>query len=199
VQPSWTLSELVDAVAAVLASSYDGPPNGRVRDIPDARTIRYYTTLGLIDGPAAMKGRTALYGERHLLQLVAIKRLQARGLSLASVQEQLLGLPSAALRRLAAVPHSGVKPTNTAGAAQRFWAAVPEPAAATPAAAIEPATGKAPPFLGVPLGGGATLLLHDHRVITDGDLAAIHRAAQPLLDLLSALGLAGARTERHNS
>src|SRR5262249_5101766 len=48
--------------------------------------------------------RTALYGRRHLLQLVAIKRLQARGLSLAQVQEELLGLPTTALARLAKVP-----------------------------------------------------------------------------------------------
>ena len=69
--------------------------------MPDLRTIRYYTTLGLLDRPAAMRGRTALYGPRHLLQLVAIKRLQARGLSLAAVQERVVGLSDAALRRLA--------------------------------------------------------------------------------------------------
>ena len=48
-----------------------------------------------------MRGRTALYSRRHLLQLVAIKRLQARGLSLAQVQEQLLGASDAMLGRLA--------------------------------------------------------------------------------------------------
>ena len=46
--------------------------------VPDARTIRYYATLGLIDRPEAFRGRTALYGARHLSQLVAIKRLQAK-------------------------------------------------------------------------------------------------------------------------
>jgi hypothetical protein len=79
----WTLDELGARVALALAVGYDGQANGRVREVPDGRTIRYYTTLGLIDRPAAMRGRTALYGVRHLLQLTAIKRLQARGLSLA--------------------------------------------------------------------------------------------------------------------
>ena len=79
-------------MALALAVDYAGQASGRVRDVPDRRTIRYYTTLGLIDRPAAMRGRTALYGLRHLLQLAAIKRLQAHGLSLAEVQQRLVGL-----------------------------------------------------------------------------------------------------------
>jgi DNA-binding transcriptional MerR regulator len=100
----WTIHELGAQAALALSVDYPGPANGRVREIPDQRTIRYYTTLGLLDRPAEMRGRTALYGRRHLLQLVAIKRLQARGLSLSAIQQQLLGLGDAALRRLANLP-----------------------------------------------------------------------------------------------
>jgi hypothetical protein len=39
-----------------------------VRVRPDVRTIRYYGTLGLIDPPPEMTGRSARYGGRHLLQ-----------------------------------------------------------------------------------------------------------------------------------
>src|SRR3954470_16526491 len=99
--PPWTIDELGEVAMAALAKGYDGPPNGRVRDLPDRRTIRYYTTLGLLDRPAAMRGRTALYGRRHLRQLVAIKRLQARGLSLAEIQARLVGLTDSALAELA--------------------------------------------------------------------------------------------------
>src|SRR4051794_26899981 len=88
----WTIDELGSRVALALSVDYDGQASGRVREVPDRRTIRYYTTLGLIDRPAEWRGRTALYGRRHLLQLVAIKRLQARGLALAELQQQLLGL-----------------------------------------------------------------------------------------------------------
>src|SRR5256885_341273 len=88
----WTLNELTARVALALTEDYAGAPNGRVRDVPDPRTIRYYTTLGLLDRPGELRGRTALYGRRHLLQLVAIKRLQAQGLTLNQVQERLLGL-----------------------------------------------------------------------------------------------------------
>src|SRR5215469_8459847 len=101
--PLWTIDELTTAVSAALAEGYGGPPNGRVRDVPDRRTIRYYTTLGLIDRPAAMQGRTALYGRRHLLQLVAIKKLQAIGKTLTEVQQVLTGRTDAELARIAGV------------------------------------------------------------------------------------------------
>jgi DNA-binding transcriptional MerR regulator len=97
----WTIDDLGAEVARALTVDYDGAASGRVRDVPDLRTIRYYTTLGLIDRPAEMRGRTALYGRRHLLQLVAIKKLQARGLSLAQVQQRMAGATDAALEGLA--------------------------------------------------------------------------------------------------
>src|SRR5437763_13371750 len=102
-QALWTIDELGSRVALALSVDYDGQASGRVRTVPDRRTIRYYTTLGLIDRPAEWRGRTALYGRRHLLQLVSIKRLQAQGLSLAQLQEALLGLTDAALEKLARV------------------------------------------------------------------------------------------------
>ncbi|MBC7545278.1 MAG: hypothetical protein H7338_21345, partial [Candidatus Sericytochromatia bacterium] len=58
----WTLDELASRVAAALAADYAGSGSNRVSDLPNPRGIRYYTTLGLLDRPAAMQGRTALYG-----------------------------------------------------------------------------------------------------------------------------------------
>ena len=89
--PLWTIGELSAQAALALSVGYDGQGNGQVREVPDLRTIRYYTTLGLVDRPTAMQGRTALYGRRQLLQLVAIKRLQAKGRTLAELQQELLG------------------------------------------------------------------------------------------------------------
>src|SRR5438552_968897 len=105
--PLWTIDELSAQVALALSVDYAGPGNGRVRGVPDLRTIRYYATLGLIDRPAAMRGRTALYGRRHLMQLVAIKRLQAKGTTLAELQAKLVGLSDAELATLAKLPDSG--------------------------------------------------------------------------------------------
>lgn len=101
-EATWTLEQLGERVKGALASGYVPPGSARVRAVPDARTIRYYSTLGIVDRPALL-GRTALYGERHLLQLVAIKRLQAEGLALTQVQERLAGLPTEGLRELARV------------------------------------------------------------------------------------------------
>jgi DNA-binding transcriptional MerR regulator len=96
-----TIEQLAQAVGTALdLSGCNGQASGRVRVTPDQRTIRYYTTLGLLDRPAEFRGRTALYGPRHLLQLVAIKRLQSAGQSLAQVQAALLSASDARLQEL---------------------------------------------------------------------------------------------------
>ena len=135
-QASWTLDELVQRVAVCLADpAYPGAPNGRVRDLPDRRAVRWYTTTGLVDRPA-MQGRTALYSPRHLLQVVAVERRQAEGRSLAEVQAELAGATDDTLRRVAAIPEEviaaepgeaplPVRPSRRS----RFWA---EPPAAAP-------------------------------------------------------------------
>ena len=48
------------------------------------RTIRLYATEGLIDRPGR-EGRHAVYGERQLRQLLLIRSLAQRGLSLAAI------------------------------------------------------------------------------------------------------------------
>ena len=102
--PRWTLDELAERVDDALAVDYPGQPSGRVRDVPDRRAIRWYTTIGLIDRPVAHRGRTALYGPRHLLQLVAVKRLQAKGLPLVAIQQELAGATDTELGRVARLP-----------------------------------------------------------------------------------------------
>ncbi|MCO1655633.1 MerR family transcriptional regulator [Pseudonocardia humida] len=191
-ESGWTIDELAARVAAALGDGYPGAPNGRVRDLPNARAIRWYATKGLVDRPAAMRGRTALYGPRHLLQLVAVKRRQAQGRSLVQIQAELAGADEAALRAIAGSPDALPPPPPPAPVAAparpaRFWTERPAPAAPPPA--TPPAAGPPAPALltGVPLEGGAVLLLPaapDH-----DDLDAIAVAAGPLLDLLSARGL----------
>jgi DNA-binding transcriptional MerR regulator len=116
-QVIWTLDELTERVGAALAVGYHGQPSGRVRDLPDRRAIRWYTTIGLVDRPAAIHGRTAMYGPRHLLQLVAIKRLQAQGRSLVAIQAELAGATDAQLARVAQVADSTRSPAGEAPAA----------------------------------------------------------------------------------
>jgi DNA-binding transcriptional MerR regulator len=185
-------------VALALAVEYDGAPNGRVRDVPDARTIRYYTTLGLIDRPADMRGRTALYGRRHLLQLVAIKRLQGRGLSLAEIQAQLVGQSNASLARWARLPEEAETPATMAPTPRSgsFWTAAPAEVAPEAAAVREAAP---LPLQGLALGEDVVLLLTPARLVEEEDLEAIRVAAAPLLKLLAKRRLLRPRNERGTS
>jgi DNA-binding transcriptional MerR regulator len=98
---SFSLEELSGEVAAALSrlGLLGAAPDARVSAAPDARTVRYYTTLGLLDRPSIV-GRQARYGQRHLWQLLAIKGLQVRGLPLAEIQERLYGRSDAELQAL---------------------------------------------------------------------------------------------------
>lgn len=135
-----TLGELAMAVQQALAeTAYPGQKSGRIRDVPDRRTIRYYTTIGLLDKPAEMRGRTAYYSRRHLMQLVAIKRLQARGKSLVEIQAALAGASESALRKWAELSDEAfgmidqyidkaepVAPKPLSVQREEFWAVAPQ-------------------------------------------------------------------------
>jgi hypothetical protein len=196
---SWTLDELVRRVAVGLADpAYPGAPNGRVRDLPDRRVVRWYTTTGLVDRPA-MQGRTALYGTRHLLQIVAVKRRQAEGRSLAEIQDELAGATDETLRRVAAVPDELIAaeptpalelPAPERPSRSRFWA---EPPAAARPVTNGGGADTVTKLAAVSLPGGALLMLparpDQGGRPDDDDIHAIHAAARPLLELLAERGL----------
>ncbi|MGH3202078.1 MAG: MerR family transcriptional regulator [Streptosporangiaceae bacterium] len=96
--------------------------NGRVRDVPNERLVRWYVTVGLVDPPLSRRGRVARYGRRHLLQLVAVKRRQAEGRSLAEIQAELAGATDEALAAVARVPDTQPGPDVLWTAPARFWA-----------------------------------------------------------------------------
>jgi DNA-binding transcriptional MerR regulator len=200
----WTLPELVAEVAARIAA-LPAPKNGQVRAVPDERTVRYYVTLGLLDRPSAMRGRTALYGPRHVAQVVAIKRLQTMGRSLSEIQALWPTLDDPTLARMSgvALPAAG-KPAARA----EFWKREPEQvdaaargqrallAAAAPAAGPHGApgtTGTAAVELRIELAPQIVLSLAvvDGRVtVSPADVRAIRAAAAPLLAELAMRRLA---------
>lgn len=91
------LAALTEAAGAVLHAIGARATDGRVTPAPDARTIRYYQSLGLLDRPLRHDGRQAIYGYRHLLQAVVVKLLQAHGQGLAEIQQGLSGVTTDAL------------------------------------------------------------------------------------------------------
>jgi DNA-binding transcriptional MerR regulator len=103
--------------------------------------VRYYQTLGLVDKPLHYDGRRAIYGYRHLLQLLAVKRLQQEGNPLHLIQRALAGRPTHALEQALAImlggktdaprAHQPLRAGNLAAATGRLAApAMPPPAAA---------------------------------------------------------------------
>jgi len=158
---SWTIAELAQLAAGTLAAG--GRPghgvtraNGRVRDVPNERLIRWYVTVGLIDPPLSRRGRVARYGARHLLQLVAIKRRQAEGRSLAEIQAELAGATNASLAAVARVPDAVLAAATgaVAGPARATGPAAGVPGAPAPAARSARALGG--PVAAAALAAGAS-------------------------------------------
>jgi hypothetical protein len=218
VEGTWTILELAQLAAETLAAA--GPPaslgpdgiparaNGRVRDVPTERLIRWYATVGLVDPPLSRQGRVAQYGRRHLLQLVAVKRRQAEGRSLAEIQAELAGATDEALARIAAIPdttHGSAHPASTGPAGSgpvpsgpdgpaRFWARPArqpsQPLHASYPPAAPAAVTSAGLIHGVRLAPGVTLLLEDaDHEPSPAELAEIMNASRSLLRELADRGL----------
>ena len=212
----WTIGELADRVAAALTgAARDGhvqPVNGRVRGVPDIRAIRWYSTLGILDKPGAYRGRTALYGPRHVMQLVAVKRRQAAGVALAQIQAELAGASDARLAQLADMPaHSEVlaaefepeasatvtevrdeargsgsatgEGTALPSAEIRFWARSDDRSSMP--------TGVSPSIVsyGIEIGPGVTLHVASERPPNSADVEAVQQIAPQVLRVLGARGL----------
>ena len=207
-------------VAEALAADDVRAPNGRVREVPDARALRWYATIGLLDRPSAFRGRTALYGPRHLLQAVAVKRRQAEGMALAQIQAELSGATDTMLHRVARLPtrlladappplarseapsgprSSAADLAEVGSPRTPFWRTAP---ASTSGVGPEKAEARGPDGAGVEprhlirLGPGATLVLT--AAPSAADLADLRAAAAPLIRLLADRALLTAEEPRHD-
>lgn len=180
----WRMEELVKLSQRLIDLLPEGDSK-RIRWLPNERLVRYYTTLGLLDRPAAIKGRTAFYNLRHLLQVLAIKTLQAEGLSLQECQQRLagrsdqelvdtIGLPADFKGRLDGESEEEAAPPPP----RRFWERPP----AEPAVQVRPRETFA--LQGLELAPGVQLVI-DSRLYPDLDPARLRRAATDLVELLS--------------
>ena len=108
---TFTVDELAEQAGRWLAEhGLDAHYYRRVQDAPSERTIRYYRTLGLLDEPIKA-GRERRYTRRHMLQLLAIKALQTRGLSHERIQAELYAKTDAELEAIvvAALPRAAAE------------------------------------------------------------------------------------------
>ena len=187
---TWTLAELV-AEAASWIATLPPPKNGQVRAVPDERTVRYYAAQGLLDRPAAMRGRTAIYGKRHLAQVIAIKRLQSAGHSLADIAAMWPTLDDLTLGRLTGV----TLPARAKATRQDFWKKAPAPGVEAAKGAggsrVEPHSAIAPVEVRIELAPGAvvSIALPEGASLTSADVHALRVAAAPFVAELAKRGL----------
>ena len=83
---------------------------GTVTSVPDERTIRYYIAEGLIQAPDEKQGTASVFSYLNLLQLVAVKKLQAEHFPIRKIREVVSGKSEQELETLLGIgPESGAK------------------------------------------------------------------------------------------
>ena len=179
----WTLEELVRRVAGALASI---DPLRRAGAPPSARTVRYYTDVGVVDGPSARRGLHAMYGQRHFLQLLGIKRLQARGLSLEEIRAQISGASTPRLTELAK-PGTPIEEGRASDVQMplddRLEEDHLEPLATSLTGQTLPAPAGSASLQGFTLPGGVIVLLPGSRPLSEAERRSLRHAAGPLAAL----------------
>src|SRR5207302_4093685 len=97
-----TLDEVVDVADTLLREVAPKQTRYAVAERPDVRTVRYYTTRGLLPKPLSYDGGRARYGFAHLVRLIAIKKLQADHLTLEQIARALANKSDDAVEALLA-------------------------------------------------------------------------------------------------
>jgi DNA-binding transcriptional MerR regulator len=85
---------------------------GTVSLVPDERTIRYYVSEGLIQSADEKQGTASVFSYKHLLQLVAVKKLQAEHLPIKKIRELVSGKDEQQLENLLGVSSDVRKKTD---------------------------------------------------------------------------------------
>lgn len=106
---SCTAEALISTLGEILPGIAGTQERHKVTDVPTLRTLRFYVAQGLLDKPLAYEHRAALYGYRHLLQVVVIKCLQANHIPIRKIREVLQGLSNEELEQLVDLPTGAVR------------------------------------------------------------------------------------------
>jgi DNA-binding transcriptional MerR regulator len=125
------LDELIEIANHLISLVVPEQPSDRVAETLNERTLRYYITEGLIDRPLGKEGTAALYGYRHLLQILAIKLLQGSYLPIRRIREVLADKSNEELEMILAEGLEGPV-TNLHQAFRQPLGNLPLPRMATP-------------------------------------------------------------------
>jgi len=99
--------ELADEAARLVNRFVPKQDRGSVSEVPDERMVRYYISEGLISPPEGKQGASSVYSYLHLLQLLAVKRLQAEHLPIKKIKELVEGKSESELERLLGIEERG--------------------------------------------------------------------------------------------
>ena len=81
------LPEFTDTGGRILSQLDLEQERGTVTNVPDERTIRYYLSEGLIQSGGEKQGTASVFSYLNLLQLIAVKKLQAEHLPIRKIRE----------------------------------------------------------------------------------------------------------------
>ena len=96
------ISELLNIANNFIAHIAPEQPSERVSNILTERNVRYYINQRLVDRPTGKDGVSALYEYRHLLQLIALKRLQLAYIPVKKIADILSGKNESELYQIVA-------------------------------------------------------------------------------------------------
>jgi len=94
------VAELANEAARVLRGSGPMQEKATVTEVPDERTIRYYLNEGLLSPAEEKQGTASVFGYRHLLQLLVIKKMQSEHLPIRKIRELVIDRKERELERL---------------------------------------------------------------------------------------------------
>lgn len=85
------IKELAAAVADASRSGGKYRGRGNASDVANERTLKYYLAEGLLPTPDKKRGVSLIFERKHLLIVLAIKKLQQLGLATSVIKEALDG------------------------------------------------------------------------------------------------------------
>lgn len=89
----------LDAFVQAVSNEIQRREGRSAADPPTARTVRYYQAQGCLTAPER-EGRSAVYGDRQFLEMLAIRTFQRAGVSLKEIKSQLVQATDEKLEQL---------------------------------------------------------------------------------------------------
>src|ERR1700759_4360601 len=84
------VAERAEEASRVLRKTGPLQEKATVTEVPDERTIRYYLNEGLLSPADEKQGTASVFGYRHLLQLLVIKKLQSEHLPIRKIRDLVI-------------------------------------------------------------------------------------------------------------